>query len=94
MAAIWREIEYNMVSRPAAVFPDSWDQVTFRSPEQLAQQLDRFCHHEPERRTEVATYMRQRCLASFSLQALAQRLMKRIAHCLADAVNGPAMGSS
>ncbi len=88
MAAIWRMVDHATLVVPPAVFPDCWDQITFRSRDELAGQLDRFCRREPERRTELAAYMRERCLASHGTERMARRLLQHIGRGLAHAVNG------
>jgi len=88
MAAIWRMVDHATLVVPPAVFPDCWDQITFRSRDELADRLDRFCRREPERRAELAAYMRERCLASHGTERLARRLLQHIGRGLANAVNG------
>jgi len=90
VAALWETVSLLLRVVPRAVFPECWDDVAFWSREEMADRLDRFIRREPERRKELATYMRRQCLDKHGPEPLVRRLLGHIGRCLAKSVGGEA----
>ncbi len=85
-SSLWEAAQLMMRIIPAAVFPDCWFEVSFWTRDEMADRIHRFLHREPQRRAELAAYMRQRCLAGHGPEPLIHQLIGHISRQLTKAV--------